>query len=187
MMNTRGFGALRPRSTRTARRRAVAALTGTVTGLALTAASLVAPATANAVPAPTTTVATSAAMSAAALDTYETRVQRLINKRRVHHDLRRVRFARCANRVAAEWSRHLAAFDLFEHRSMTVVLDRCNARYAGETLGRGTMRPRKLVRMWMQSPGHRAILLSPKPRRIGVGAATDSSGRLVVTANFIRF
>lgn len=187
MMNTRGFGALRPRTTRTAPRRLTTALTGSVVGLALGAASLAAPSTATAAPVPTSTETTSVVMTAAALDTYELRVQRLVNKRRVNHNLPRVRFAACANRVAEEWSQYLSAHGLFEHRSMAEVLDRCNARYAGETLGRGTMAPRKLVRMWMQSPGHRAILLSPKPRRIGVGAAPDASGRLVVTANFIRF
>lgn len=186
MMNTRGFGVLRPRSTRTAPR-LMTALTGSAVGLALTAASLAAPTAATAAPVPTTLETTSVVMTAAALDTYEQRVQRLVNKRRANNGLHRVRFARCANRVAEEWSRHLSETGLFEHRSMTEVLDRCNARYAGETLGRGTMGPRKLVRMWMRSPGHRAILLSPKPRRIGVGASPDDSGRLVVTANFIRF
>ena len=184
MMNTRGFGVPRPRSTRTAPR-FLTALTGSAVGLALTAATLAAPAAAAT--APTTFETTSVTMTAVALDTYEQRVQRLINKRRANHGLRRVRFARCANRVAEEWSRHLSETGLFEHRSMAEVLDRCNARYAGETLGRGTMGPRKLVRMWMRSPGHRAILLSPKPRRIGVGASPDDSGRLLVTANFIRF
>lgn len=185
MMNPRCFGVLRPPNTRSAPRRFLAALTGSVAGLALTVATLGAPATAA--PMATTAGTTSAVMTASALDTYEQRVQRLVNKRRANHGLPRVRFARCANRVAEQWSRHLSETGLFEHRSMTEVLDRCDARYAGETLGRGTMGPRKLVRMWMQSPGHRAILLSPKPRRIGVGAAPDDSGRLVVTANFIRF
>ena len=63
----------------------------------------------------------------------------------------------------------------------------CNAVYAGETLGRGTITPRTLVRMWMRSDGHRAVLLNSKSRRIGVGATPDSSGRWVVAANFMRF
>lgn len=179
MMNTRGSGVLRPRSTRTAPGRLSTALSGAVAGLALALA-------ASAVPGAAPAAAASTTMTAEALDTYEQRVQRLVNARRASHGLRRVRFATCANRVAQEWSDHLSETGLFEHRSMEEVLDRCDASYAGETLGRGTMTARKLVRMWMQSPGHRAILLSRKPRRIGVGAAHDDSGRLVVTANFIR-
>ena len=33
---------------------------------------------------------------------------------------------------------------------------------------------RKVVRMWMASPGHRAVLLSPSGRRIGVGSERAS-------------
>jgi uncharacterized protein YkwD len=110
-----------------------------------------------------------------------------VNKRRAAHDLRRLKVASCADDVAESWSRYLAANNEFFHQSMTDVLDRCDATYAGETLGRGSMRPRKLVRMWMESPGHRAVLLSSKARRIGIGATPDADGRWVVAANFIRF
>lgn len=119
-------------------------------------------------------------------DTYEARVQKLINKRRTNNGLRRVRFIHCADGTAERWSRHLAANDLFYHQSMDVVLTKCDAVYAGETLGRGGMTPRRLVRMWMRSPGHRAVLLSRKARRIGVGATRDDQGRWVVAANFVR-
>lgn len=119
-------------------------------------------------------------------DTYEARVQTLINKRRANRGLRRLRFITCADRTAERWSRHLAADDLFYHQSMDRVLRRCDAVYAGETLGRGGMTPRRLVRLWMNSPGHRAVLLSRKARRVGVGAVRDDHGRWVVTANFVR-
>jgi uncharacterized protein YkwD len=119
--------------------------------------------------------------------TYERRVQRLVNVRRAHHGLPRLRFASCPDGTAERWSRYLALQDAFYHQSMTSVLDRCHAMYAGETLGRGTMSPHRLVRMWMQSPAHREVLLSPKSRRIGVGANRDVFGRWVVAANFVRF
>jgi len=67
------------------------------------------------------------------------------------------------------------------------VLSKCNASYAGETLGRGTMTPKRLVRLWMRSSAHKKVLISPKSRRIGVGVTPDKYGRWVVTANFIRF
>jgi uncharacterized protein YkwD len=178
MMDTRSLGVLRPRSTRRAAR-LVAALAGL--GLAVTTLPTT-PATAVQ---PETVLMTTA--TAIAPDTYERRVQRLVNRRRLNREIPRLRVATCPERVAEEWSRHLALTGLFEHRSMTTVLDRCNARYAGETLGRGTMRPRRLVRMWMNSPAHREVLLSRKSRRIGVGVTPDLSGRWVVAANFIRF
>lgn len=124
---------------------------------------------------------------ALAPSTYEARVQRWVNKKRAHHNLRRVRLSRCPDGTAERWSRHLAATGRFYHQSMRKVLRRCNARYAGETLGRGSMRPKRLVRMWMNSPGHRKILLSRQARRIGIGAEKVGRGRWVVTANFVRY
>ena len=41
--------------------------------------------------------------------------------------------------------------------------------------------------MWMESPGHRRILLSRDARRIGIGANHSTSGGWVVAANFVRF
>jgi uncharacterized protein YkwD len=129
----------------------------------------------------------SVSTSAAAADEYEVRVQRQVNRVRRNHELPRLRLASCTDRVAERWSDHLALTSGFYHQSMTDLLDECSATYAGETLGRGTMTPRGLVRLWMNSPPHRAVLLSPKPRRIGVGATADVTGRWVVAANFMRF
>lgn len=180
-MNTRSFGVHRPRTIGTATRALVTAL---VTALVVSGLSalVLSPATA----APTRSVATSASASSAA-DTYEHRVKRQVNKRRARHGLRRLRLASCPDSTAAGWSRHLASSDSFYHQSMVDILDECDAEYAGETLGRGTMSPRKLVRMWMNSPAHRAVLISTKSRRIGIGATPDAYGRWVVAANFVRF
>ena len=52
--------------------------------------------------------------------------------------------------------------------------------YAGETLGRGRFGPRTLLRKWMRSPLHRAVVLSPLAKRIGVGSHLDGSGPDVV-------
>jgi uncharacterized protein YkwD len=130
-------------------------------------------------------VATTTTMSAP--DLFERRVQVLVNRRRTAHGLPRLGFASCPDGSAERWARYLAARDAFYHQSMSSVLSRCNATYAGETLGRGSLTPRMLVRMWMQSPGHRAVLLSPKSRRFGVGATPYGNGGWVVAANFVRF
>jgi uncharacterized protein YkwD len=136
---------------------------------------------------PATAAQASTQSSAAAADEYEVRLLRQMNRVRVNHGLPRVRRAACTEQVADRWSRHLAATNGFYHQSMTDILDECSAAYAGETLGRGTMKPRRLVRMWLDSPPHRAILLSGKPRRIGLGVTMDNTGRWVVAANFMRF
>jgi uncharacterized protein YkwD len=180
-MHTRGFGVPRPRTfTHPIARLVVGALTLSMTAFGLTA---LAAAPASAAPAKTLVASSSLAMAPL---TYEQRVLRFVNKRRANHGLPRLRFVACANTTAKSWSRHLATRNEFYHQSMSTVLNACNARYAGETLGRGSMAPRKLVKMWMRSPGHRAILLTPKARRIGVGATPDAYGRWVVAANFVR-
>jgi uncharacterized protein YkwD len=64
-------------------------------------------------------------------------------------------------------------------------------RAIGETLawmsgcGRGSAR--RVVRMWMNSPGHRAVLLTSQYRRIGVGKRVGHLGSTracVITADF---
>jgi uncharacterized protein YkwD len=70
---------------------------------------------------------------------------------------------------------------------MTHLLNKCDAYYAGETLGRGAITPKTLVSMWMHSPPHRAVLMSKSPRRIGIGATPNARGEWVVAANFMRF
>ncbi|HZJ04145.1 MAG TPA: CAP domain-containing protein [Nocardioidaceae bacterium] len=120
------------------------------------------------------------------MPTYEKRVQRWVNHMRENRGLRALRGTRCAKNAAARWSVHLAESERFYHQSMRVVLDRCDATYAGETLARGAVGARRLVRMWMDSPSHRAILLSAKANRIGVGATVDADGCWVVVADFVR-
>jgi len=134
-------------------------------------------------------VSTSASQSypAIAPSTYESRVQHLINNRREARGLGHLRLATCTDAVAERWTTYLAENNEFYHQDMGKLLERCDAMYAGETLGRGAISPRTLVRMWMESDGHRAVLLSSKSRRIGIGAKPDADGRWVVTANFMRF
>ncbi len=118
---------------------------------------------------------------------YEKRVLARINAVRSQHGLRGLTVAACATTVANRWSAHLAATGTFTHQSMSGLLRRCHASYAGETLGRATVSPKTLVAMWMSSAPHRHILLSSTPRRIGVGATPNRRGEWVVTANFMRF
>jgi uncharacterized protein YkwD len=119
--------------------------------------------------------------------TYEKRVQYWVNVKRRNHGRAKLRIASCTDRAAERWSSYLSVNDLFFHQSMSDLLERCDAVYAGETLGRGAIKPRRLVRMWMNSDGHRHVLLSRKARRIGIGAKPDVYGRWVVAADFMRF
>jgi uncharacterized protein YkwD len=183
-MDTPFLGALRPaRSPNLVTRLLVAALLGTL----LAAGS--APGTTAPASAVTSRLSAAQAQSypAMATGTYEKRVQYWVNRKRRNHDLPRLSVAACTDRSAERWSSYLARNELFYHQSMEAILERCSATYAGETLGRGAISPRRLVRMWMDSEGHRHVLLSRESSRIGIGAKPDAYGRWVVAANFMRF
>jgi uncharacterized protein YkwD len=127
------------------------------------------------------------ALPAYSANVYEQQVQYFVNVQRRAHHLAPLSMAGCTDSVAERWSAYLAAHDAFYHQSMTRLLDKCDAYYAGETLGRGAITPQTLVSMWMHSPPHRAVLLSKSPRRIGIGATPNARGEWVVAANFMRF
>lgn len=135
----------------------------------------------------TTATMTARAYPSMTTGTYERRVKRQINIKRHQHGLGGLRLASCTDRVAEDWSQYLAANNLFYHQSMSTILNRCNATYAGETLGKGQISPKRLVRMWMNSPAHRDVLLSRHPRRLGIGAYPDRYGQWVVAADYMRF
>jgi uncharacterized protein YkwD len=117
--------------------------------------------------------------------TYEAKVQERINRVRAAHGLRPLRLQGCADESAERWARRLARNGRLYHQDPGDILRRCQARYAGETLGMGSFGPSALVRAWLDSPDHRPILLSKKARLIGVG--THLSGDSWVTAaNFTR-
>ena len=119
-------------------------------------------------------------------EVYERRVQRLINDRREARGLRPVRLHSCTDGVAENWGEYLAENLEFYHQDLDTLFNRCDATYAGETLARGAITPQHMVRLWMQSDGHRHILLSRYPNRIGLGAYQDERGDWLVAADFTR-
>ena len=111
------------------------------------------------------------------LDQTERKVIRIVNRIRAHHGLRRLKASRRLARAASRHTNDMLARDFLSHASsngtgMAQRLRRyTRAHWIGENIaavsGRATAR--RAVRMWMQSPPHRAVLLSPSGRRIGIG------------------
>ena len=173
------------RALRLARKTLTTALVTLVTAAGVTAA---APSTATAATPAVSLVAAKANVFPAYSDTYyEQGVQYWVNRVRKAHGLRPLSLATCTDSVAESWSTHLAVTNSFYHQSMTKLLTKCHAYYAGETLGRGAIKPRALVTMWMHSAPHRAVLMSRSPTRIGIGATPNASGEWVVAANSMKF
>jgi uncharacterized protein YkwD len=66
-----------------------------------------------------------------------------------------------------------------------VGYDSWNTSFAlGENIAYGYSTAADVVRAWMNSPGHRANILSPNFREIGVAVGVDAFGRLFFTQNF---
>jgi uncharacterized protein YkwD len=132
----------------------------------------------------------------AGLSRSEASVIRLVNEIRAQHGLARVRASRALNRAADAHTRDMLQSDFFDHPSSDgTPFDRRVRSYAdadlvGETLaalGQRRGRAATIVRMWMESPPHRAVLLTGGFRRIGVArrwGELGGSGRAVVTADF---
>jgi uncharacterized protein YkwD len=132
------------------------------------------------------------------VDTKERAIVRAINKQRARHGLAKVRTSRRLARAADFHSWEMLDADYFAHESRDGgSFDRRVRRYAkhrslGETLamlsGCGSKgAARRVVGMWMDSPGHRAVLLSSTYRRVGIGKRAGRLGgrrACVVTADF---
>ena len=137
-----------------------------------------------------------AADASARLSGTERAVIRLVNGYRAQNGLGPVHADRALNRAAEQHSRDMLSANFFDHPSSDgTPFDRRVRRYAnaglvGETLaaiGQARGGAGVVVRMWTQSPPHRAILLVPSFRRIGVSRLRGTLGsarETVVTADF---
>jgi len=140
----------------------------------------------------TTLVATPAANASSATfaNQLETAIHKYTNAQRRAHGKRAVRWGPCVDGYAEGWARHLASTTGFYHRSWRTIVRGCNRSYASENIAwysagaSPTTLARRFVRMWMNSPGHRANLLSGRARVMGVGAAKSHTGRWYVVQNF---
>ena len=130
------------------------------------------------------------------LNRTERAVVRHVNYVRGAHGLPSVRASRPLSDAADSHSRDMLQHDFFDHTSSDgTPFDRRIRRYArarlvGETLAAlGQRHPRgaAIVRMWMDSPTHRAVLLTAGFRRIGIAGrwgTLGGEGQAVVTADF---
>jgi uncharacterized protein YkwD len=108
-----------------------------------------------------------------------------INRVRAQHGLRRVRINDALATAAQRYARSMAKRNFFSHVSPdgSTLVDRLRrvgyarpgtAWSAGECIGwatRSLATPAAMVRAWMHSPPHRAIILTAAYRNVGAGAA----------------
>jgi uncharacterized protein YkwD len=123
------------------------------------------------------------------VDSGERAVVRAINRARAAHGLRGLRSHRRLARAADVHTRSMLRSNYFSHGAFSARVRRyVSFRRIGETIAMTTRcSARKVVRMWLNSPPHRAVLLSGGFRRIGVGRRKGRLGATracVVTADF---
>lgn len=130
---------------------------------------------------------------AASLTQREQALVRAVNQVRKAHRIRPLRVDFRLVRAARAHTSTLFRLDVLTHGSFGARLASSGARgpLFGENLAFGTgslASANAVVRAWLASPGHRANLLRPGFRRIGLGARAGSfaghHSAVVVTADF---
>ena len=114
----------------------------------------------------------SAAASGAEREAIET-----LNHVRHANGLPSLRASKSLSRSSGSYARRMLRQDFFGHGARIAVAR--VFRSAGETLAYHTgwnAQPRKTISRWMASPGHRAVLLSPGFRWVGMGLARGRMG-----------
>ena len=133
------------------------------------------------------------AAEAGSLTSSEASILGAVNSVRAAHGLGPLRSDGTLIRAARSHSNTLMRTDAFTHGSFAARLAAFGARGPrfGENLAWGTgsrASASSIVHAWLASPGHRANLLRPGFRRIGIGARVGTfqghGGATIVTADF---
>src|SRR2546430_6599816 len=131
-----------------------------------------------------------AATASAGLTSSEYSLQGVMNGARTSHGLAPLRVDYRLVRLARGHSADMLHRQYFSHGAFTSRVRSSGAAgpVFGEDLAWGPMSASWVVSQWLASPAHRAVLLRPGFRRVGIGAFQGSfsgrSGALVVTADF---
>lgn len=114
----------------------------------------------------------------ATVASYADQVLALTNGERTSRGLRALSFSPCADGYANTWAGKLAAAGTLSHQQLSPILTACKARGVGENVAYGNVTADQLVKMWMDSAGHRANILNPAFTHLGVGDVLTSTGRV---------
>ena len=129
----------------------------------------------------------------APLQSLEDEVIRLCNVERSRQGLPALTKNWEVSRVARMKSQDMINKKYFAHESPTYgspfkMLESFGIRFsaAAENIAQGQRTAQEVVNSWMNSPGHKANILSRNTTQIGVGAAKSANGTLYWTQMFIK-
>ena len=107
---------------------------------------------------------------------FQDSVHTLTNAVRAGDDLQPLKRRRCVQRFAKMQARQMAKQQLMFHQDLAPILDECHLGLVGENVAFGFTSAQSVLDAWMASPGHRANILRPEYRQLGVGAKQSEEG-----------
>jgi uncharacterized protein YkwD len=107
---------------------------------------------------------------------YEHSVNVHTNTERGDRHLTPLKKSTCLDRYAERQARAMARKNTMYHQQLGPILRTCHLDEVGENIAFGFTTGAAVTAGWMASPPHRANLLNPDHRLIGVGAYQDSHG-----------
>lgn len=113
-----------------------------------------------------------------------------VNQVRAQNGLAPLQYRARLGEVAEAWSQEMARTKVLSHNPRVSSQIEPGWTSWGENVGFAggyANNAERIVTGWLNSPGHRANILSTRFTSIGVGAATDSRGYLWATQNFATY
>lgn len=149
-----------------------------VAAIAVTASLLLVPSTASAKP---------ATHQGVAARRYNASAFGATNQHRVAHGRGALHHQACVQGFALRWARRMARTHEFKHQSLGPIMRRCGLSWSGENIAYGYGNGAATVNQgWMHSAGHRANILRPQFRLMGIAAVRDAHGTWWVSQVFGR-
>lgn len=125
--------------------------------------------------------AASAATGGVQLSSYDAQLLAAINRARAAHHLMPLRIAAGTTTVARRWTCHMAGEATLGHRPdlhrALVRHGSAGAQVLGENVAVTGQSAASLFRAYMRSPEHRANILEPRYRYVGVSTKTSHTAR----------
>lgn len=112
-----------------------------------------------------------------ASDRYESDILAGTNAERTKAGVTPLTAQACVDSFAQIQARKMADESRMYHQDLSPILSTCGLRMVGENVAEGFPDGPAVMTGWMNSPGHKANILKPEYRLLGVGAAQNSAGR----------
>ena len=123
----------------------------------------------------------------AAASRYSRQAHKATNNRRGDHGLRALRRTDCVQRYAVRQAKAMARQTEMYHQELGPILEDCQLNLVGENVAYGYRTGRSVVNDgWMNSEGHRANILNPAFKLMGIAARKGHDGSWYVSQVFGR-